>query len=286
MRACVLGRQSRQSRRTQLRIALLLTISLLTGLACLYAVSRRRPVVRTGELVVDHSTEQPLFTFVPNADTNSPARPVYPYSVIPGGISSGRELAMRMAADSVASKHYSGFNVSRARVVRASRDKRVYVAYRVHDKVFWTKKRLKIREGEELITDGINYARARCGNRITDFPVPPTLSVEPSTMELDPPLPPSSPPVLLPSTAVTTEPPILPVYFPPYVVPSFGVPPSGGPSPSATAQPVPEPKTIWLACIGAACVLVQLWRKRRKERGRNAEVVRAAGTQKSSKIVR
>jgi len=288
MRAYVLGRQSR---RVHVIIALLLTISLMIGLACLYAISRRRPVVLADELVVDHGTDQPLFTFVPNANTDLPARPVYPYSVIPGGISSGKELAMRMADDPVAAKHYSGFNVARAHVVRASRDKLLYVAYRVHDKVFWTKKRLNIRKGEELITDGIHYARARCGNRITDFPVPPTLNLEPSTKELDPPLPPSSPPVLFPSTAVTTEPPILPVpppstggsYSPPtsptpFVVPPFGVFPGGGQrppttryppgswseSPSATAQPVPEPKTIWLASIGAVCALVLLWRNRRK----------------------
>jgi hypothetical protein len=280
-----------QSRKARV-VAALLAILLLTGIA-FFAVSRGDPTVETEAVVLDHSTDLPLFTALPNASISIPAQPVYPYSVIPGGIASGKELATRVAQDPVVAKHYSGFNLSRAQIVRAPQGKLVYVAYRMHDKVFWTKKRLMIRKGEALVTDGIHYARARCGNRIADSPVPPTSNPEPSVTDLDPPWLPDPPTVTFPSVPSVTDSPIPALappstggsYFPPTPPIPFG--PDSGPTPPTTSlppgshtpsgavqpaptsgpnvAPIPEPPTIWLASIGAACTLLrQLWRNRRK----------------------
>lgn len=294
-----------QPRNAKVIVGALGSILLLAGLAGWYAV-RTSPVADGGKDIA-HSAEQARFFFIPTPNTDVPGGPVYPYSVIPGGVASARELAARIAEDRVVAKHYPGFNVSRARHVRASRDKLVYVAYRVHDRVFWTKNRLMIRKGEELITDGTNYVRARCGNRIADSAVPRTSSLEPSLAELNPPVPPSaSPPDALsldapwtsfsPRPAIVapvplTAPPTIggsysPTVVAPYGTPSVTIPNSGGrpletrlpsspesppprrpdppPNPASNVPAIPEPSSIWLAGIGAACALFLLWRNRRK----------------------
>ena len=63
------------------------------------------------------------------------------------------------------------------------------MSYRMKDKVYWTKKKVRLAKGEELITDGINYARSRCGNRISEVSQAPTSAEEPSHAMLDTPVP-------------------------------------------------------------------------------------------------
>ena len=70
----------------------------------------------------------------------------------------------------------------------------VYVAYRIGDKVYYTKKKHKVCKGEEVITDGKNYARTRCANRMTKlFKAPGIVFNEPKPPELDLIEPPESP---------------------------------------------------------------------------------------------
>jgi hypothetical protein len=97
-------------------------------------------------------------------------RPIYPYSVIPGGVFSQGELKARLQADSVARQHYAEFDVEHARLVSLTQDRFQYVSYRVHDKVFWTRKQLRIPRGEILLTDGKKFARTRCGNLLSETP--------------------------------------------------------------------------------------------------------------------
>jgi hypothetical protein len=95
-------------------------------------------------------------------------RPVYPYSVIPGGIRSVPEFREALLRDPVAAAHYAGFDISRSRVLELKAAKTAYVSYRIKDHVFWTSRRVRLLRGEAVITDGVHYGRARCGNRIED----------------------------------------------------------------------------------------------------------------------
>ena len=91
--------------------------------------------------------------------------------------------------DGVVAAHFSDFRVARSRLVDLKGDKEAYVSYRIGDKVYWTKKRVRLAKGEKLITDGINYARSRCGNRISEVSQAPTSAEEPTHALLDMPIP-------------------------------------------------------------------------------------------------
>ena len=106
-------------------------------------------------------------------------RPLFPYSVIPGGIGSRGELANAIANDPVVAAHYAGFHVSGARIVTLSAPRSAYVSYRIGDQIFWTAKRVFLPKNEAVITDGAVEARARCGNQISAVPRLPTSSREP-----------------------------------------------------------------------------------------------------------
>jgi hypothetical protein len=107
---------------------------------------------------------------LPIADSDSlpPARRLYPYSVIPGGVESPGELQTAVQNDPVVGRHYADFDITRARVVSLDRDRVVYVSYRMGQEVFWTNHTLLLHKGETIITDGTHEARTRCGNRISE----------------------------------------------------------------------------------------------------------------------
>jgi hypothetical protein len=95
-------------------------------------------------------------------------RPNYPYSVIPGGAYSPAELRFANRQDALVRDHYGDFDLSAARVVTLRADRYQYVSYRLRNHIFWTRNRLRIPKGETLLTDGRNYARTRCGNRLSN----------------------------------------------------------------------------------------------------------------------
>lgn len=97
-------------------------------------------------------------------------RPSYPYSIIAGGAYSRPELQYANSRDSVVRAHYADFNVATAKLVTLTDDRYQYVSYRLKDQVYWTKRKLRIPKGELLLTDRQNFARARCGNRLSDKP--------------------------------------------------------------------------------------------------------------------
>jgi hypothetical protein len=110
-------------------------------------------------------------------------RVVYPYSVIPGGVYTSAELDRKLAGDGIAREHYRGFNSRAARKTKAEFARPVYLSYRRDNRIYWTRKPVRIPKGEILLTDGSAYVRARCGNRIAEAPL---LPVEP--LETAPPL--------------------------------------------------------------------------------------------------
>src|SRR5215469_644479 len=111
------------------------------------------------------------------------SRPLYPYSVIPGGIESVSELRRAVATDPVVAAHYAGFDFAHAHLVRLTAARSVFVSYRKGSAVFWTSKRLSLLTGETLITDGTHTSRTRCGNQVSDVPRAPVAPSEEPTPE-------------------------------------------------------------------------------------------------------
>ena len=116
-------------------------------------------------------------------------RVVYPNSVIRGGVRNREEFKAALLKDSVVAAHFSDFSGPKSRIVELNADKAAYVSYRINDKVYWTKKKVRLAKGEKLLTDGENYARARCGNRISEVSQAPTSAEEPAHAFLDTPIP-------------------------------------------------------------------------------------------------
>jgi hypothetical protein len=112
-------------------------------------------------------------------------RPNYPYSIIPGGAYSAAELRNADQEDPVVKEHYADFNMKNVKMVRLTADRYQYVSYRLHQKVYWTKKKLRIPKGELLLTDGGSWARARCGNRLSADPHAQVSTEEPSAKALN-----------------------------------------------------------------------------------------------------
>jgi len=82
-------------------------------------------------------------------------------------------------------EHYAAFDYAHARVVPVSQPRLVYVSYRRHNKVYWTRKQVSLHPGEKLLTDGKIAARARCGNQVSVLPQANTSPDEPLMAELD-----------------------------------------------------------------------------------------------------
>lgn len=234
--------------------------------ACLSAFLLVRQIVDPSEELVLESRE-PVFDLRPESPQMQPGeneRYIYPYSVIPGGVASREELVARIADDPVVAAHYANFDVGQARIVKASETRFVHVAYRMQDKVYWTSKKLKIPEGEPLITDGRDTARTRCGNRVSAVPLEPVSEDEPAIETFDipvlarleaPELPERRlqmhefPPIA--SHIPIQRPKILPYYYRPLFVVR---PPS---------TVVPEPATLGLLAVGlAALVTYRIARKK------------------------
>jgi len=212
------------------------------------------------------------------ANTGGSDRPVYPYSVIPGGVSSKTELQNVLRHDAVAAAHYADFQTRFARVIRLVGAREVYVSYRLGDHVYWTRNRITLRAGETLLSDGAHLVRARCGNRLSETSGPSSPSeplAEAFDLPITPILPgwspvdvPAPPPVLNDpsqiSIALNSPQPGPPDNAGP-VIPIFPFPCCGGgrpsppnspllpqPGPGPTPPPVatPEPSSICLLVVG------------------------------------
>jgi hypothetical protein len=127
-------------------------------------------------------------------------RPVYPYSVVAGGVRDASELKWAAAHDPVVKLHYAGFDYEHARVVRLVLARSAYVSYRIGKRVYWTRHRILLKKGETVITDGKMTARTRCGNRVEEAPQQEMSSSEPPAAKFEEPILPAT------GTAVASPP--------------------------------------------------------------------------------
>lgn len=204
----------------------------------------------------------------------SQQRVVYPYSVVRGGVRNGEELAREMDRDPVVAAHFAGFDTVEARIERVRDDKMVHVSYRIKDQVFWTAKKVKLPQGENVITDGTTLARTRCGNQVSGEQQLPVSPDEPPAEVLDTPVVPEREEIAevfapldigdpWPITGNPRQPAfILPPYRPSAETWAIStIPPIGPRTPPMTVRPktppavipgVPEPGTLVLLGSGLA----------------------------------
>lgn len=142
------------------------------------------PLAPTTNVKVHHDQQFPsLISSEPYPHLTT--RPLFPYSVVPGGVQSPQELVNAMGNDPVVASHYAGFNVAAAHVVALDKEQVAYVSYRIGSELFWTKKAITLHKNETVITDGNLEARTRCGNRISATPQSPVSPQEPALEAMD-----------------------------------------------------------------------------------------------------
>jgi hypothetical protein len=93
-----------------------------------------------------------------------------------------------VAADPVVATHYEGIKVGDATRSQLSGFRRAHLSYRVGNRVYWTRRKVLLRPGEPVLTDGTHLVRAGCGNRIEDRLSGETSDAEPDAHVLDEPL--------------------------------------------------------------------------------------------------
>ncbi len=155
----------------------MLGLAVLLGLGNWIGLSDRPPTVSSPARFDTHLLELDAATTV--------RRPNYNYSVIPGGAFTGHELQRAVDRDAVVAEHYSDVNASTMRPEILKADRMAYVSYRLGSRVYWTSKKVRIRSGETILTNGQTQIRARCGNCISMEPLMPTSADEPDAMQLD-----------------------------------------------------------------------------------------------------
>jgi hypothetical protein len=225
-------------------------------------------------------------------------RKVYPYSIVPGGAKTVDDAKLAMARPDVRA-NYANVDFSKLRQEKLATNLSGYVSYRWGDKIYWTAKKLTLRAGETVFTDGTHTVRGRCLNCYSAFPMLPIRPNEPSEKVLDlavdvpvfaykfPLLPLETPALPAPPGELTPTVPILPltaikppggIWFPiiPIIPPIHRHHPGSPTTPITTITPgsppppppppvavVPEPKYGWLLVAGFfALVLIHGLRRR------------------------
>ena len=100
----------------------------------------------------------------------------YPYSLIPGGITSDADFEQHRNEGKLA-EHYADVGFLHSQYLHA--DRKMWTSYTRDGEIFWTP--VMLRKGELVLQDRYgNMIRGRCGNRLSDTPrksvefIPPT----------------------------------------------------------------------------------------------------------------
>lgn len=103
----------------------------------------------------------------PNHKVELSQRKVFPFSVVPGGTISKAEVLAMVAKDPIVREHYKGIDLDKLKPYSLTQQALGYVSYRVGNRIYWTTRRLYLKAGEILLSDGVNVLRGRCGNRVS-----------------------------------------------------------------------------------------------------------------------
>lgn len=279
------SRHSRKNARTRFLVALLFAATAaitwqfarqqpISGLA--YSLPQANPV-ELNEADTSGRSSRAYSSF----SASRPSRPAYRYSVISGGIANAEDLRQAMKNDPVVAREFAGFDFQKAHLVQVSEKQALHLAYRMGDKVYWTRKKIALHQGETLISDGKIVARTRCGNRVAVAPLGPPAQVDPVesdfnqpifsndmvTHEVEPEL--ATYAQVLPDEV--TPPPAKRKGMIPFFVVPFWVPEdsssTSSPSPHSAHTPLavaPEPATMLLLSTGLVGVYWKARKSRRK----------------------
>ncbi len=130
--------------------------------------------------------------------SRSGKRPVYPFSIVPGGVGSREELKTAMQKDPLVARHDASVDVDGLKPVTLRQNLAAYVSFRKHGQVYWTSRKVRLAKGERLLqgsSQGVRV-RERCGNQVAEQPQTPVLKdlgTEPSGATFDTPLQPLAP---------------------------------------------------------------------------------------------
>lgn len=159
------------------------TLALMYFSPSLFQAKQNVPLTTQPELTQNHAAA------VNEVVSHSPSgRPVYPYSVVPGGVEDAKELKWVAEHDPVVAAHYAGFDYERAHIVQLTLAQTVHVSYRIGNKIYWTRRRIKLKKGEKLLTDGRITARTRCANRVEETPQQAAAPNEPAAEKFEDPI--------------------------------------------------------------------------------------------------
>jgi hypothetical protein len=156
---------------SRVRILLISSFCLLALMWCFGSLNNPRVAAAMHSIVPAHAVAPAApsakVIAVSTRRLESP-RAVYGHSIVKGGIHSLAQLLDVIATDPLAAQHYKGFDVTHARFIRLDHNIMAYVSYRIDGAgIYWTSHPVLIMAGEEVITDGTNYIRVRCGNMIS-----------------------------------------------------------------------------------------------------------------------
>ena len=188
------NRRLRAAKRLQKRLAVAALLCVTMSAAAFMTLRETAPAPSGAYAEADAAPARPVVQTV--AAISAPlahagARRVYPFSIVPGGVSGREEVVHVLQTDQVVAQHYAGLQVARLGTVTVSKPRAVYVSYRKGDKVYWTAQKVVLAQGETLLSDGSNEIRGRCGNRVSDTPrLPveangPTMAMLDAAMDLD-----------------------------------------------------------------------------------------------------
>ena len=209
----------------------------------------------SGVATVQTSQSFPQIPLLTEA-TSEPSRPVFKYSIVPGGVRSADEVIRAMQRDPVVAEHYARVVPASLRVETLPAPLSVHVSYRVGDQVFWTKKTLTLSKGEKVLTDGKTTLRERCGNILSVEPLAPALETEPAPPEFEWRIDPGAPTGSVAGlNGILGDPPAPPPGPPPGTPTPFSLDP---PPPTV----VPEPSTWVLIATGLGLGAAQVLRRR------------------------
>ena len=188
-------RRSRRHRRNRLirRVCVAAVLALVTAGASTIALRYFDPSLFRARQAASSTFDQTELNREPGValkvlSEQASSRPVYPYSVVPGGVEDAKELKWVAEHDPIVAAHYAGFDYNHAQVVRLTLARTVYMSYRIGNHIYWMRRRITLHKGEKLITDGRMTARGRCGNRVEPTAQQPASPAEPAPEKFDEPV--------------------------------------------------------------------------------------------------